>query len=84
MKDKSTISLLAFIALIISGVIYLLSLLEVGSGILPLIKEGILLFVVLVSAWNFASRLSTTWKVVYAILAILVIVGFIFNTGIKL
>jgi len=84
MKDKYTLGLLSFAALIISGIVYLLRLLDVPGGILPIISEGILLFVVLVMAWEYVRRLSNTWRLIYYILAALVIIGFVFGVGIKL
>ena len=84
MKDKSTIALLSFAAMVISGVVYLLRIIDVNSGILPILSEGILLFVVLVMAWEYVRKLSQTWRAVYYVLAVLVILGFVFGVGIQL
>lgn len=84
MKDKSTLGLLSFAALVISGIVYIMRLLDLPGGILPIISEGILLIVVLVMAWEYGKRLNNTWRIVYYVLAALVIIGFVFGVGIQL
>jgi vacuolar-type H+-ATPase subunit I/STV1 len=77
--NKNTIGLLSFVALLISGFVYLLRFFNVGGGILPVISDGILLFVVLVMAWEYVKGLSNAWKTVYYVLAVLAIIGFVFG-----
>jgi hypothetical protein len=82
--NKNILGMLAFASLLISGVCYVLSLLKIGGGILPIVGNGLLLIVVLWTAWEFTANLSQVWKFIYFILAILAITGFILGVGIKL
>lgn len=82
--NKNILGLLAFTTLLLSGICYVLDLLKIGNGILPIIAYALLLIVVLWTAWEFAANLSQGWKFVYFILAILAIAGFVIGIGIKL
>lgn len=82
--NRNLLGMLAFASLLLSGINYALDLLEVHTGILPTIAYALLLIVVLWTAWEFAKDLSQGWRIIYYIIAILVIAGFVFNMGIKL
>jgi hypothetical protein len=79
MKNKSILGLLAFASLLISAIVYLLDFLSVNSGILPIISQGILIFVVLFLAWEYVKGLSNLWQIIFYVIAILVIIGFVFG-----
>jgi hypothetical protein len=77
--NNRLLGLLAFVSLLMSGICYVLNKLNVGNGILPTIAYAFLLIVVLWTAWDFAKDLSAGWKIVYYILAVLAIGGFVFG-----
>ena len=79
MKNKSILGLLAFASLLISAFVYLLDFLNINGGILPIISQGILIFVVLFLAWEYVKGLNKVWQVIYFIIAVLVIIGFVFG-----
>ena len=79
MKNKSILGLLAFASLLISALVYLLDFLNINGGILPIISQGILIFVVLFLAWEYVKGLNKVWQVIYFIIAVLVIIGFVFG-----
>ena len=82
--NKNLLGMLAFGSLLLSGICYVLDLLEIGNGILPTLAYALLLIVVLWTAWEFAKDLSQGWRVTYYILAILAIAGFVIGIGINL
>lgn len=78
-SNKGLVELLAFASLIISAVCFILGIFGIGSGMLNTIAYICLLIVVLWVAWNYACHLSKTWRIIYFIIAILAIVGFVFG-----
>ncbi len=79
MKKQSQIGMLAFGVLIINTVVYLLGMLDLGPSILPLISEILLIIVVLWSAWEYVKKTNSALRLIYFIIAILIIVAFIFG-----
>ena len=79
MKKQSQIGMLAFGVLIINTVVYLLGILDLGPSILPLISEILLIIVVLWSAWEYVKKTNSALRLIYFIIAILIIVAFIFG-----
>ncbi|MFA5543711.1 MAG: hypothetical protein WDA47_08020 [Bacilli bacterium] len=75
--NKNTVGMLAFGVLLINTIVYILGLFNIGGTILPLVSQILLIIVVLGAAWDYVRKLSQTWKVIYYIIAILVIVSFI-------
>ena len=65
MKNKSILGLLAFASLLISAFVYLLDFLNINGGILPIISQGILIFVVLFLAWEYVKGLNKVWQVIF-------------------
>ncbi len=78
-SNENLVGLLSFVALLISGVCFILHGLDIGNGLLSIIGDVCLVIVVLYSAWSFARGLKKAWRITYFILAILVIVGLVFG-----
>ena len=78
-KNISILGLLAFFAIIIKALAYVLSFFNGNLGILTFIADIIISAVALIAAWSFAKSCSRFWKLVYLIVFILVIIGFIFG-----
>lgn len=81
-KSKSSVSmlgLLAFVAIIIKAIAYILSYVGGGLGILTFAADVTLTIISLIVAWSFAKNCSKVWKVIYFIILILVIIGFVFG-----
>lgn len=78
-NTTSVLGLLAFFAIIIKALAYLLTYINGNLGILTYIADIIISFVSLIVAWQFAKTCSKFWKLVYLIVLILVIIGFVFG-----
>lgn len=76
-SNKSVIGLLAFIALAITAICFLLAKLGIGSGVIGIIGSACLLIVVLLVAWDYARTLSKGFRIFYLVLAVCAIVCFI-------
>lgn len=84
MKKNNTgtsniLGFLAFLAIIIKSVSFILSKLGGNLGLISYIADVILTIVALIVAWGFTKKCSKIWKIVYLIILILVIVGFVFG-----
>lgn len=87
MKDKAKlISVLAFLSLIISGILaVVLGLVDVFTdetiNVRPfqLIASSLTTLVVVWVGWQFAKGLNTFWKVFYLIISILAILGAVWS-----
>ena len=79
--NSNLLGMLAFGTLLLSGICYVLDLLDIGNGLLPKIAYALLLIVVLWTAWDFAKDLSQAWRVIFYILALLAITGFVLGIG---
>lgn len=75
--NKNTLGMLAFGVLLINTIVYILGLLSIGGTILPLVSEILLMIVVLGAAWDYVRGLSKTWRLIYLIIAAIVIVSFV-------
>lgn len=82
-KDKrnnvSLLGLLAFFAIIIKAAAYVLSFFNGNLGIITFVADIIVSAVALITAWNFAKRCSRFWRLIYLIVFVLVVVGFVFG-----
>ncbi len=78
-KTTSLLGLLAFIAIIIKAVSYILSHFGGGLGVIGFAADIILTVVSLIVAWKFAKTCSKFWKIIYLVIVILTIVGFVFG-----
>lgn len=81
-NNKNTTSILglfAFFAIIVKGLAYILSYFNGSLGILTFIADVIISVVALIVAWQFVKSCSKTWKLIYLVVLILLIVGFIFG-----
>lgn len=79
-KKKSNLELvgiLSFGALLISGVCKLCSLIGASLGIIATIGDALLLAAVLLAAYTYANRLTKTWRIIYWIIAVVAIAGFV-------
>lgn len=84
MKKNNTgtsniLGFLAFLAIIIKSVSFILSKLGGNLGLISFIADVILTIVALIVAWGFTKKCSKKWKIIYLIILILVIVGFVFG-----
>lgn len=82
-NTNNLLGFLAFIAVIIKAVAFILSYFNIGVGIFSFVADIILTGVALLVAWSFAKTCSKTWRIVYYVILILVIVGLVFG-GLKL
>lgn len=78
---NSILGLLAFIAIIIKSVGFILNKFGGNLGIISYIGDIILTIVALIVAWGFAKNCSKFFKIVYIVILILVIVSFILGVG---
>lgn len=74
---KNTLGMLAFGVLLINTIVYILGLLDIGGTILPLVSEILLMIVVLGTAWEYVRGLNKTWRLIYLIIAIVIVVSFV-------
>lgn len=78
-KNINLLGLLAFAALIIKTVAFILSYFGVGLGVFTFLADVVVTGTVLLVAWNFARTCGKNWRTVYLVILILVIVGFVFG-----
>lgn len=77
-NTNNVLGLLAFIAIVVKAVSYLLGLFELGFiGPLTFIADVILVAVALLVAWSYAKTCSKGWRIVYFVILALVIAGYI-------
>lgn len=78
--------ILAFAALFVAGLIWLLSaILGRDNAVVPLliiIKDVSLLAAIAIPAYSFVNPMGKTWRVIYYILLAVAIVSLIFGSGI--
>lgn len=82
-SNDNIIGVLAFFALLVAGVCAILNVIGIGGALFGFLGQIALTIVVLVEAWSYARTCSKTWRIIYYVLAILVIVGLVFG-GISL
>lgn len=75
--DSALIGLLAFIALIIYAVSTLISMVGGNLGFLGHIGTICLLLATFLAAWNFVENKANVWKIVYLVILVFAILGFI-------
>jgi len=78
-SNTSILGLFAFFAIIIKALAYVLSFFNGNLGILTFVADIIISAVALIAAWNFVKTCSIIWKIIYFVILILVIVGFVFG-----
>lgn len=81
-NKNELIMLFAFIALFLSGLILLIGALFPNLailGILSIIKDTSLLLAIMLPAYDYAKRLGNVWVIIYWILVIIFVVGFIMS-----
>ncbi|MDR2267550.1 MAG: hypothetical protein LBE09_08250 [Christensenellaceae bacterium] len=77
-----TIAFCAFITLILSGIVWILSGFGVFGGArsaLLFIKDLMLLFTIALAAHNFAKGLGKVWYVIYWIIVVIALIGIVFT-----
>lgn len=72
--------LLAFCALILSAVIWILLAINIKPNYLIFIKDAILLLAISIPAYAFAKSLGKTWKIIFWIIFIVFVVALIFGS----
>lgn len=77
--SKEILGFGAFAALIVKAACLILAKVGVTLGIFAIIADIILSLVVLVVAWQFAKKCDKVWKIVYLVVALLIILGFVFT-----
>ncbi len=85
-KKGSTglLGMVAFIAIILNAVAWLLVSLDLGgniSAIMTAVASIALLLVVLYVAYDFAKKQTQLWRIIFYVLAILSIAAVLFGTG---
>ncbi len=79
-KNVSVFGLFAFFAIIVKAIDFILGYFFKGNlGILSFVADIIISIVALVVAWGFAKKCSKFWKLLYLIILILLIIGFLFG-----
>ena len=78
-NTSNVYGLLAFIALIVKAAAYILGHFGLGLGSLTFIADIILTGMALLIAWSFAKTCNKGWRIVYLVILILVIIGFVFG-----
>jgi len=81
-ETQRILGLLSFTALIIFSVSTLLAKIGGNMGFFLWVGNGLLLFVVLMLAYHYVRKLSSAWKIVYFVIAVLAIISFIWGIGI--
>ena len=82
-SKNNFLGLLAFLAIVITAACLViettnkLASLNIPTGILPTIELVFLLVVVFATAWSYARTLHTFWKVLFWVILILTIAGFV-------
>lgn len=79
--NSSILGLLAFIAIIIKSVSFILNKFDGNLGVISFIGDIIFAFVALIVAWGFAKKCSKFFKILYVIILVLVIVSYILGAG---
>lgn len=80
-NNTSILGLLAFVAIIIKSVGFILNKFGGNLGIISYIGDVILAFIALIIAWGFAKKCSKFFKILYIVILILVIVSFVLGAG---
>ncbi len=81
--SKNVLGFLSFAAIIIVAILRIISAinnlfkLSINTGILSLIEELALLFVILWSGWTFAKGCKKLWRTIYLVLVVVIIIGFV-------
>ena len=78
-SNTNILGLLAFFAIIIKALAYLLTYFNGNLGILTFAADIIISAVALIVAWKYAKNCKKFWRLVYLVVLILVIVGFVFG-----
>ena len=76
-NTSNVLGLLAFLAIIVKALAYILSFLKIELGILVFAADLILTAVALIVAWSFAKTCNKNWRIVYFVILALVVVGFV-------
>lgn len=80
-NTQNTLGLLSFAALVLFAVSALLSQLGANMGFFRWVGEGLLLFTVLCLAYFYVRKLEMVWKIIYIVIAVLVILSFLWGVG---
>ena len=76
-SNSELVEILSFGALLISGICKLLSLIGASLGLIATIGDAVLLAAVLLAAYMFAVKQTKTWRIIYWIIAVVAIAGFV-------
>ena len=75
--SKEILGFGAFAALIVKAACLILAYFKVSLGIFATIADIILSIVVLVVAWQFAKKCDKVWKIVYLVVALLIVLFYV-------
>lgn len=86
-SSKNLLGLLAFVAIIVKAISYYLGLFELNFlGTLTLVADIILTGTALLVAWSYAKTCGKSWRILYFVILILVLAGYVLGgvIGLKL
>ncbi|MBE6124406.1 MAG: hypothetical protein E7184_02540 [Erysipelotrichaceae bacterium] len=76
-SNTELVGILSFGALLVSGICKLLSLIGASLGLIATIGDALLLAAVLLAAYTYAMTLNKNWRIIYWIIAVVAIAGFV-------
>lgn len=79
-SKNDIIKLMAFCALMLSAVIWLLTAIGIRSYILVFIKDAVLLTAIALPAYSFAKSLSKTFVIIFWIVLLICIIALVFGS----